>query len=90
MEKLREVYYPDPTNVRAIESENIDILSDMIFNDGVLKAVVLQAKANNGGIDESAHRGTFLFRLSFGSIENVDCRKVPLFPLKRNFFPPFE
>lgn len=63
MEKLRAVYFTDTTtNAHAIERENIDIMSDMIFNDGVLKAVVLQAKANNDGVDKSAHRGTFLFR----------------------------
>lgn len=71
MEILKKEYFHDKSNKTAIKEENIGFLSDLNFVDSVLKATLYQAKANNNGTDENAHRNTFLFRLKFNiQIEN--------------------
>lgn len=65
VEKLKGVYFKNATNVNAIRSANIALLSDLYINDSVLKTIVLQANVNNKGKDKSQHRNTFLYRLNY-------------------------
>lgn len=59
LELLRKVYYPDTTNTSAVELENMNLMSDLMINDSILKQVVLQTNANNEGVEKA---NTFLFR----------------------------
>lgn len=62
VEKLRDAYFQNTTNVDEIKTENIAVLSDLYMVDSVLKSVVLQTNANSNGMNESQHRNTFLYR----------------------------
>lgn len=63
VETLREVYYSDADNIDAIKSANIAVMSDLTFDDSIIKAVLLQAIANNNkSTAESEPKNTFLFR----------------------------
>lgn len=54
LDKLKKAYYFDTTNTSATESGNIDLLSDIMYRDGILKSVAFHTKIN--------HKSTFLFR----------------------------
>lgn len=56
MEKLRLAYFSNATTTDAINRANLALMSDLEIADGILKAVALQANANNG------RKKTFLFR----------------------------
>lgn len=57
LQKLRNVYFTNTTNVDAIQGGNIALLTDMYFGDSTLKATVHQANANN-----NEGKNTFLMR----------------------------
>lgn len=61
--QLRDVYFPDITNTDAVKRGNVDLISDLNFGYGVLKAAILQTSVNNNGT-ASENKNTFLFRLS--------------------------
>lgn len=62
LEILSTAYYPDITNTSAVEIGNINLMSDIMFDDSILRAVILQANANNKGVDEGSQKETFFFR----------------------------
>lgn len=62
MEILRLAYFPDVTTIDAIRRGNIALMSDLSFSDGILKAAVLQADANNKNPDKTGAKNTFLYR----------------------------
>lgn len=62
VKKLEEVYYANATNLDAIRSDNIALLSDLHLTYSVIKSIALQADANNRGMNKSQHRNTFLYR----------------------------
>ena len=59
VEKLRLAYFPNTTTVDAVRHGNVALMSDLMFSDGILKAAVLQANANN----KNGAKKTFLYRL---------------------------
>ncbi|KAG4071890.1 hypothetical protein HA402_006051 [Bradysia odoriphaga] len=65
LEKLRKVYYTDPTNPAAVVNANIALMSDIMFSDVILKGIVLQTTTNNRSNDNSGRKNTFFFRFSF-------------------------
>lgn len=62
VEKLREAYFENATDVDAIRTANIVLMSDLYMIDSILKSVVLQANANSNGMNDSQHKNTFLYR----------------------------
>lgn len=63
VETLREVYFSHADNDNATKRANIAVMSDLSFGDSVIKAVLLQAIANNNNNTvASDHKKTFLFR----------------------------
>lgn len=60
MEKLRIAYFSDRSSIDAIRRSNIALKSDLYLSDGILKAVALQANANN----KNGTKNTFLYRLN--------------------------
>lgn len=58
MEKLRDVYYPDPTNGTAVRDGNIALTTNLNLTDSTLQSIALQANANG----KSGLKNTFLFR----------------------------
>lgn len=60
IEKLRDEYYQDTTNITAIKTANAVLLSDMVFNEGITKTAVLQTIANTR--QKCQPKNTFLFR----------------------------
>ena len=62
MEKLRLAYFSNTTTIDAIRRANIALMSDLMFSDGILKAAVLQANANNKNVDKNGAKNTFLYR----------------------------
>ena len=63
MEKLRRVYYTDPTNPKAVENANVDLMSDLLLGDVILKGVILQTATNNRSSNNGSDRkNTFFFR----------------------------
>lgn len=62
VEKLREAYFENTTNLDAIRSDNIALLSDLHMVDRILKMAILQTNANNIGTNRSQHKNTFLYR----------------------------
>lgn len=62
MRKLRDAYFPDTANFDAIRRSNIALMSDMSLNNGILKAVVLQANANNRFMNATSPKNTFLYK----------------------------
>lgn len=62
MKKLEIAYFPDPSNIAAVERANIDLVSDTYFNYGILKAVAFQSNANQNASRETGSKNTFLFR----------------------------
>lgn len=71
LEILSKAYYPNITNTSAVESGNIDLMSDIMFGDSILKAVILQANANNKGVDKGGQKKTFLLR--YKSFDSMKC-----------------
>lgn len=63
IEILRKVYFQDVSNIDEIRRRNIDLTSDIMFVDSTLKAIELQAIANNRAVANSEPKNTFLFRL---------------------------
>lgn len=64
VEKLRLAYFTDTNSIDAIRRGNVALMSDLEFSDGILKATVLQAKANanNKNTNEGDSKNTFLYR----------------------------
>lgn len=58
VEKLRAVYYPDPTNDRAIRDGNIALLTNLYVSDYELQSIALQADVNK----RDASTNTYFFR----------------------------
>lgn len=67
IDKLRDAYFTNITESSAVQSANINLLSDLNFGYGILKNVVLQTKANTNERDAEKRKNTFLSR--FGIIE---------------------
>lgn len=64
VETLRNTYYSRADSVDAIKHANIALMSDLSFDDSVIKAALLQGIANNNNSTaRSDHKNTFLFRL---------------------------
>lgn len=63
MEKLRDAYFPNTTDIPTTRLANINLLSDLNINYGILKNVIQQIKANSNEDDETQHKNTFLLRL---------------------------
>lgn len=61
VETLRNTYYSRADSVDAIKHANIALMSDLSFDDSVIKAALLQGIANNN--NSTAGKNTFLFRL---------------------------
>lgn len=59
---LRKAYFQDTSNIEAIKQGNIALLSDLNFGYGIIKAVTLQAKANNKDAEANNRRNTFMSR----------------------------
>lgn len=57
-ELLKEAYFNDTSNINAIKRQNIDLLSDMNFAYGILKAAQYQVEVNNKGTPKN----TFVLR----------------------------
>lgn len=68
MEKLREAYFPDSSDKKAIRDQNLALMSDLVFCDSILKAVVLQTNANRKITHQNQHKNTFLFRFQFDAV----------------------
>lgn len=64
MKKLIQAYFPNKTNVDAIKSGNIALVSDIYVGDNVLKAIAYHANANSKTTDKIQHKNTFFFRYS--------------------------
>lgn len=62
VEKLRASYYLNTSSAEAIKSANIALMSDLTFNDSILKAVVLQTGVNTNSSNAKKNKNTFLFR----------------------------
>lgn len=85
VEKLRTAYYSNTTSVEAIKSSNTALMSDLTFNDSILKAVVLQTGVNMNDTDMGKYKKTFLFRFD-GSNKKEQFYWVKIFPLKMKCF----
>ena len=76
LEKLRNEYYRNETNEtnETIIAANVDLMSDLVFGDSVIKAVVLQTIANTNGIRQNGQqKNTFLYRSKLDSYEYGIC-----------------
>lgn len=62
MEKLRIAYFSDKTSIDTIKRANLALMSDLAIIDSMLKAVALQANANNKNTDKIGSKNTFLYR----------------------------
>lgn len=62
MEKLRTAYFSDTTTVDAIRLANIALMSDLKFQDSILKAAALQGNANSKASDSNGPKNTFVYR----------------------------
>lgn len=62
---LRESYYSDKSNVTLNRKSNLKLLSDMSYGGVILKAVVLQTKANNNDFHGNGRKNTFLYRFEW-------------------------
>lgn len=62
VEKLRQAYFSDASNVAEIKQRNIALLSELNFNYGILKAIVFQSNAIHKATNDIVPRNTFLFR----------------------------
>lgn len=62
LKKLRKAYFTNTTNIDTIKRANIDLVSDSVFNYGIIKAVAHQANANQETTNEVRRKNTFLFR----------------------------
>lgn len=56
VEKLRLAYFSNATTPETVNRANLALMSDLALTDGILRAVALQANANNG------QKNTFLYR----------------------------
>lgn len=78
---LRTDYYTDTTNANSIKNANIDLMSDLVFGDSILKGVILQANANANGFGEAS---TYFFRLKkkrFSSEEMISSKSKFVFSM---------
>lgn len=62
VEKLREAYFTDATNVDAIRSKNIALMSDLHMTNSVLKTIALHANISKYATDKNRRKNTFLYR----------------------------
>ena len=60
---MRATYYTNESNVEAIRNANIALMSDAWNSDSVLKATILQARANTNNLDKSKHKNYISFKL---------------------------
>lgn len=62
VEQLRKAYLSDTSTPDAIQKGNIALVSDSVTTDGILKSVVLQAKANDRSGKNCCRKNTFLYQ----------------------------
>lgn len=68
VEILWLAYFANLTSIAAIRRANFALESDAKITDGILKAAVLQADANNKNLDKTGAKNTFLYRLICGKL----------------------
>lgn len=60
--KLRDAYFTNTTNVDAIRSKNIALISDLHMTNAVLKTIALHANISKYGTDKNLQKNTFFYR----------------------------
>lgn len=63
VELLRKAYFLNTTQVNAIRRQNIALMSDLFFTNGILRTIMRQANANNKDDNSPGReRNTYFFR----------------------------